>query len=57
MTRRDFKLIAAVIRDVDEAFAWDEETAAYIVRTFASALATTNPRFDWGKFEAACRSQ
>jgi hypothetical protein len=55
VTAKDFRLIAAAVRDVDEVFAWDEETAETIIHIFARALSTTNPRFDRGRFEAACR--
>jgi hypothetical protein len=55
MTRRDFNLIASVIRDVDENAPLDEATLAYVVQAFVAALATTNPRFDRARFERACQ--
>ena len=52
MTRKDFQLIAEVLRD-STAIGSDFEHAA-LCRDFARALATTNPRFDKEKFLRAC---
>ena len=47
MTRRDFELIAGVLRETN---ATPEQAQA-----FASALAATNPRFDRERFLSACQ--
>lgn len=50
MTRKDYRLIAQAIADV-----WCDSTAQLdIAKSVAKALATDNPRFDEGKFLAAC---
>jgi|HubBroStandDraft_4_1064222.scaffolds.fasta_scaffold2296776_1 hypothetical protein len=51
MTKRDFELIASVIRDKLAV-----ETQLYVAAVFADALAKTNPRFDRPRFILACRS-
>lgn len=55
MTKRDFELIARVIRSVPS---WDESDSARrreLAMTFANALTETNPRFDRERFLEACR--
>jgi hypothetical protein len=62
MTKKDFELIAATlqtVRDVDlsgPAFASADADAVHadICRTFAAALAGTNPAFDRSRFLRAC---
>lgn len=59
MTKQDFELIASVLR---ERF---QNTPSYtaqhviscVARDFARELATTNPRFDRGRFIAACMGE
>lgn len=60
MTRKDFELIAEAISNVHQ----DNETEGtpfvrftFVVDALASALASTNPRFDKHKFIAACCTQ
>jgi len=57
MTKKDFKLIAEVLRKNDYA---QESQFSYLfeslAESFADALATTNPRFDRERFLAACLS-
>jgi hypothetical protein len=52
MTRKDFKLIADVIRHADEIA--DDMTLAAIAENLADALGTTNPLFNRAKFLDAC---
>jgi hypothetical protein len=52
MTRKDFQLIADVIRNSDEIA--DEMTLAAIADNLADALSTTNPLFNRAKFIDAC---
>ena len=44
MTRKDYRLIADVIANLDEMV--DRETLEAIAENFADALAQENPRFD-----------
>jgi hypothetical protein len=53
VTRRDFELIAQVIREHD-AFP-NERARASFASGMAGALGATNPRFDRARFVAACR--
>ena len=46
MTRKDYELIASVI----DGLGLDLETTDLIANKMAEALATTNPRFDRGRF-------
>ena len=50
MTRKDFELIAAVIR---QGTAWERSGLAI---RFADALEESNPRFDRDAFLKACQS-
>jgi hypothetical protein len=47
VSRRDFEMIARVIRTLGEFHAFERET---IAEHFADALAETNPRFDRERF-------
>ena len=54
MTRKDFQLIADVLRDLDaNVGAFHPGYAREAATAFANALATTNPRFDRQRFLAA----
>jgi len=53
VTRRDFELIAAAIRDGREWFS-SITAHAYFVSDMADVLASTNPRFDRCRFVGAC---
>lgn len=48
MTRKDYELIAGVI----DGLGLDRATTDLVADTMAAALATTNPRFDRGRFIA-----
>ncbi len=50
MTKKDFELIAAVIKDLPLKRA-DREAVA---RTFGARLLSTNPRFQFERFMSAC---
>jgi len=50
MTRKDFELIAKVLRTADEVA--DQETIEAIAEMFADELATTNPNFNRPLFVA-----
>lgn len=55
MTRKDYELIARVLRDKHER--WDatgQMAVRAIAEAFATELATTNPRFDRARFLKAC---
>ena len=52
MTRKDYELIADVIKNLDEVI--DETVFAVLVVRLAGALAGDNPRFDGVKFAQAC---
>lgn len=52
MTRKDFQLIAEVIRNADEIA--DEMTLSAIAENLADALSTTNPLFNRALFLDAC---
>lgn len=51
MTRKDFELIAKVLRNADEVA--DEQTLEALAEMFADELATTNPNFNRERFIAA----
>jgi len=53
MSRRDFELIAAAIRDGREHFA-SKGAHARFAAEMADALAATNGRFDRARFVGAC---
>lgn len=55
MTRKDFELIAATIKNM-RGFAFQEAPATRedVAKAFANVLHQTNPRFNWAKFVAAC---
>ena len=50
MTRKDFELIAGVLRNADEVA--DNESIEAIAEMFADALAKTNPNFNRSLFIA-----
>lgn len=52
MTRRDFVLIARVIRNSSEVI--DEMALEALAENFADELAGTNPNFDRDRFLSAC---
>ena len=58
MTRKDFELIAETIRNLsvttDPLLA--DAIRSTVADQFADALASTNPRFDRGRFIRACVS-
>lgn len=58
MTKKDFELIAGVLRDTEAITLkshWDAvwKDRDRLAEAFADALATTNPRFDRERFIAA----
>jgi ABC-type branched-subunit amino acid transport system ATPase component len=58
MTRKDFELIAHVLRTSPHLRALDElaaEVRDSLAQEFANALANTNERFDRAKFLKACQ--
>jgi hypothetical protein len=57
MTRRNFELIARVLRETAGGPDMPKPLRDHIVRTFATELATTNPRFARDRFIAACGVQ
>lgn len=52
MTRKDYELIAEVIRNADEVASFDSREA--IAENLASALQRENYRFDRARFLTAC---
>jgi len=52
MTRRDFNLIAGVIRQLPSPVSRDA-----LARAFAVALPATNPNFNWDRFLSACEPE
>lgn len=58
MTRKDFELIAAIVRetvadpDIDDCV--KGPMTYHLSRKFANALAATNPAFDRDRFLVAC---
>jgi hypothetical protein len=60
MTRKDFKLIAEVIRQLPSfECKQDSDVVRHsaIIARFAEALATTNPNFDAQRFAAVCNGK
>jgi hypothetical protein len=56
MTKRDYELIAEVVKDLRNlSLVPDFEVNPQVIaQTFADRLAKTNPRFDRAKFLRAC---
>jgi len=52
MTRKDFQLIADVLKNADEVA--DQQSIEAMAEMFADELATTNPNFDRARFLTAC---
>ena len=50
MTRKDFQLIADVVKTID-----DKQTRDAVAVTFAQKLNTLNPRFNMTRFCLACK--
>lgn len=57
MTRRDFELIAGVVRYVAELKTTDRDTLYLIAYAFATELGKNNSRFDKARFMDACGVQ
>ena len=57
MTKKDYILIAAALKQARAEFPTMKQNAAhdYVASVMCKALCTTNPRFDSGRFLAACR--
>jgi len=55
MTRKDYEIIAAAIKNAAMRAGNDSETVDTIVYEIAHQLALDNPRFDADRFAAACR--
>jgi len=53
MTRKDYNLIAEVLRDSLDLIV-DDLALEALASNFADELATDNPRFDRARFLAAC---
>ena len=56
MTKKDYILIAAALKQARVEFPTMKQNAAhdYVASVMCRALSTTNPRFDSGRFLAAC---
>lgn len=54
MSRKDFEMIARVLRETTGGPDMPEPLRDHIARTFADELAATNPRFDRARFLKAC---
>lgn len=54
MTRKDYVLIAAAVREERERFSNRNPGADDLVRALADSLAADNPRFDRARFLKAC---
>ena len=52
MTRKDYELIAEVLRNSNEII--DEISMAFLIDNFAKELVLENPRFDRDRFANAC---
>jgi hypothetical protein len=52
MTRKDYKMIAEIIKNFDEVA--DAETRQVLVHNFIEVLMVDNPRFNANKFAEAC---
>lgn len=60
MTRKDYQLIASIIRESFADFTDDTDTAPLrfkLIGSFASELRQTNPRFDVARFIQACEGE
>ena len=57
MSKKDYELIAGVLRNTTGGPDMPLPLRDHIVRTFANELATTNPRFARERFIAACMGQ
>lgn len=59
MTRKDFELIAKVMRELDADFnngGEDTVSLSIVAGELARALATTNPAFNESRFLNACKA-
>ena len=56
MTRKDFELIAAIIRHMDVTPTFSASAKIKVAETFSRDLRFTNPRFDSERFLRACRA-
>lgn len=57
MTKKDYELTAAAIREQADATAYHDDPRAVMgafTRRLAAALKADNPRFDTARFHAAC---
>ena len=54
MTRRDFELIANVVRYIRELKTTDADTLDLLAWAFATKLGRNNQRFDKARFMTAC---
>lgn len=54
MTKKDFKIIAKIISELDLWDHRDDSQRASIAEQFANELRAYNPRFDRTKFMEAC---
>lgn len=54
MTRKHFEALAGALREVRAREDADKHTLELVSRALADVLAGTNPRFDRGRFVAAC---
>jgi hypothetical protein len=52
MTKRDFELIASVVREID-----DDATRRQVANAFCARLALLNDRFDNARFLSACKAE
>jgi len=57
MTRKDFELIAGVVRYVRDLKTTDGDTLDLLAWSFATELGRNNARFDKPRFMAACGCQ
>jgi hypothetical protein len=57
MTKKDYELIARVLRETTGGPDMPGPLRDHIARTFAYELAALNPRFDGARFIAACMGQ
>jgi hypothetical protein len=54
MSRKDFELIARVLREAHYSDHLDDLTVDELAERFASALSATNPNFNHSRFLRAC---
>lgn len=60
MTKKDYELIAQIIKATDECFKYEENEVSYcevleeVTQRFVNRFKADNPRFDGHKFIAAC---